>query len=124
VTAIVKLDSFLLQHLLDRLAPYAGRLYESGGSVMIVGELSAVERVQPMSTDDEDARVGQVKLRLADLEVATRVQEDHLRNLQQAMFRVRSSTGTLDELLRGDAEEEIALAGAVLLDGARTAAAD
>lgn len=125
MTAIVKLDSFLLQHMLDRLAPHAARLYESGGSVMIVGELTAVERLQPMSTDaEEDGRLGQVKLRLTDAEVAPRVHEDDIRNLQQAMFRIRSSAGTLDEVLSGGTHREVELAGAVLLDRAGITSAD
>lgn len=125
MTAIVKLDSFLLQHMLDRLAPYAGRLYESGGSVMIVGELTAVERLQPMSTDaEEDGRLGQVKLRLTDAEVAPRAHEHDLRNMQQAMYRIRSAAGTLDEALSGGAHREVELAGAVLLDRAGITSAD
>lgn len=125
MSAIVKLDSFLLQHVVDKLDPHAQRLYDArGGSVMIVGELTAVERTEPIPTDPEDQRLGKLTLRLTTVEVASRAQEDHIRSVQQAMHRIRTSTGTIDELLAGQAEQEIELAGAVLLDGARSGAAE
>lgn len=118
---IVKLDTFLLQHVVDKLDPHAQRLYDArGGSIMIVGEFTATERIEPIPADPEDQRVGQLKLRLTSVEVAARPQEAHVRRVMEAMHRIRTSAGTLDEVLGGQAAQELELAGAVLLDDARS----
>lgn len=115
---MVKIDPYLLQPIRDRLDAFAERLYQRGGAVMAVVELTAVEKTAPFDYDDDEQRAGKVALRITGCEVASAAQEPHLRRVQEALYRIRTSSGTLDEQLSGADVRRLEMAGGVLLGDA------
>ncbi|GAA3251264.1 hypothetical protein [Nonomuraea helvata] len=93
---VPKLDSKILKRLEDSFLPHTRSLYDRlGSSVVAIVELTSVERAE---TAAEEEKAPTVKLRVTGLEIATRDQEDALRRAQQAMFQLRTTSGTLAEL--------------------------
>lgn len=90
-----KIDSQFTEAVGDVLSMHAERLYERlGETVVAVVELKSVERLQP-AADENKAPV--VKLKLTTCEIATGAHADQIRRVQEALYRVRTSAGTLDE---------------------------
>lgn len=108
----VKLDSSLAQNVADVLDPHADQLFrELGSTIIAVVELKSAERVQPAFDED---KVPAVKLRVTCLEVATGAHEGQVRNVQEALHRVRTKKGTFDELEVLGAQQTIEHAAGVI----------
>lgn len=109
----IKLDSKLTKPIKRVLEPYEGRLGRLDTTVIAIVELTAVKRVD-VSVEMEAAPAAY--LRITGLEVATRDQEEFLRRAQQAMYQLRTSRGTIDELTSTeDANRQLNLLGAQLI---------
>lgn len=112
----IKLDSKLTSRIQDVLEPYAARLGRLDETVMAIVELTTVRRtdVSPELVDKGPA----AQVRITLMEVATRDQEPHLRTAQEAMYKLRTARGTLDEMhSTEDANRQLRLLGNMLADG-------
>lgn len=96
----VKLDSKLVKDVNARLAPFAHQLYTNLGMHLVaVVELKASRRDQPAVDEDVEPAI---KVRISSIEIPTGKHEDQVREVMQALYRLRTKEGTLDEVLRDE----------------------
>ena len=94
-----KLDGKFSTQVGDVLAPHVDPLMAKlrTGKVdqlLVVGTLVPVERTEPTPGEDKEPSL---KLRLTSAEIPGGDQVEPLREVQRALFLVRTATGTLDE---------------------------
>lgn len=111
MTTKAKLDSALSSNASVAIEDLIGRIYAKPGMrVLAVVELAHVERTQPAPDEDKDATV---KLGIKHLEVARGGrQEEAVRRALNALYTIRTASGTLDP------EGEVALSERTLGDTA------
>ncbi|MFF3671711.1 hypothetical protein [Microtetraspora malaysiensis] len=110
----LKLDSKLLKSVQRVLEPHGARMGQLGSSMVAIVEFTTTKRVDVVDDETEPVRY----LQITGLEVATREQEDALRNAQQAMFQLRTAHGTLEEIYSTeDAERKLRLLPGTILAG-------
>lgn len=108
-----KIDSQFTEAVGHILALHADRLYRDLGSCVIaVVELKSVDELRVAADEDKGPWV---KLRLTSMEIATGAHEAQVRNVQEALYRVRTSKGTIDEVAP-DAHRTIELAAQVVME--------
>ncbi|MEU4578986.1 hypothetical protein [Nonomuraea sp. NPDC023979] len=90
-----KFDSQMHMAAADALAPHIRGIYDRpGSSILFIGEAKHVERTQPAPDSDAEASV---KVRIIQLEIPNRDQEDAIREAARALHLQRTAQGTLDE---------------------------
>lgn len=99
----VKIDSKLNTHAENALVPWANSMFSKrDGHWMAVCELAHVERSEPGATEDKEPTV---KLRMVHVEVPDGQHADDLRDIQHALYVLRTKGETLDDVEPGDAED-------------------
>ncbi len=102
----VKIDSKIGGGPAAALEPHVPALYaRPGARIMFIGELAHIERTQPAPDTDGQPSV---KMRLTTMEIATKDQENAVREAQRALYLQRTAQGTIDD------EGEILLAESTL----------
>ncbi|MEV4158988.1 hypothetical protein [Nonomuraea dietziae] len=92
--ADVKLDAKVLAKVAEALEEHTTTMFDRLGSRWVaVVELQAVERSEPADDEKPDT----VKLRITELELATGENARHVRDVLAALYRLRTTAGTLDE---------------------------
>lgn len=91
----VKLDSKITAYVETALEPWAQEMFnQRGGHWPAVVELHHVERAEPADTEDKQETV---KLRITRLEVPDHEHHEQIREVQRALYTVRTAEGTLDD---------------------------
>lgn len=116
----VKLTGRLPRRVEQALAPHASAMYARPGSRWVaLVEVEVHERTETTETNDdgEPERTHTVRLRVADLEIATGDAAEHVREALRALWARRTSSGTLDgALAAAEADTAVRLLPALLAD--------
>lgn len=95
MTTKIKLDSKIGGGPSSALEPLVRQIWDKPGCRIIgIVELAHVERTEPAPDTDGDPVV---KIRVSGLEIAGKDHEGALREVQRALFLMRTANGTLDE---------------------------
>jgi hypothetical protein len=111
----IKLASKITKPISRILERFEGRLAGLDKNIIAIVEFTTVKRVD-VSIEADAAPA--VYLQITSMEIAVPEQESHLRRAMQAMFRLRTARGTLDELpSTEDANAQLRLLGDQILVG-------
>lgn len=111
MTVDVRLTGRLPRRVEHALAPHASAMYARPGSRWVaLVEVEVHERTETTETnaDGEPERTHTVRLRVADLEIATGDAAEYVREALRALWARRTASGTLDGAL-ADAEADTAV---------------
>jgi len=92
----IKFDTKVIEDVKEALEDHADTMFKQRkGRWMAIVELAHVERNEPGPDEEKSPSV---KLRITSVEVATDdYSDERLREVAQQLYRLRTSSGTLDE---------------------------